>query len=154
MSLLDWINFGKVSAERDDLLSRYFFDNGVLKAVVESPTAFLVLGRKGAGKTAVFRYLAENPRKFIANNDVLVPLSFEDYNWSVHALLTNQAKAESMLYKQSWKFVILVEAIKAISQKMAEISVKPPQRIVIAQKLLERLFDSPVPSIRRYPVIE
>lgn len=33
MTILDWIDFGKVSAERDDLLSRYFFDNGVLKAV-------------------------------------------------------------------------------------------------------------------------
>lgn len=81
MSILDWIDFGKVSAERDDLLSHYFFDNGVLKSVCESPTSFLVLGRKGAGKTAIFRHLTENPREFLGANDLLVPLSFEDYNW-------------------------------------------------------------------------
>lgn len=64
MSVLDWINFGKVSAERDDFLSSYFYDNGVLHAVSASPTSFLVLGRKGAGKTAIFRYFTENPSIF------------------------------------------------------------------------------------------
>jgi hypothetical protein len=147
MSLLDWVNFGKVSAERDDLLSRYFFDNGVVKAVVTSPSSFLVLGRKGAGKTAVFRYFTENPREFIGADDILVPLSFEDYNWSVHALLVNEAKAESMLYKQSWKFVIIVEAVKALTQWFPARAEKTPPRLAAAQKLLERLFDSPLPSI-------
>lgn len=113
MSILDWINFGKVSAERDDQLSSYFFDNGVLQSVLASPSSFLILGRKGAGKTAVFRYLTENSGTYLAGDDVLVPLSFEDYNWNIHTLLTNENKAESMLYKQSWRFVILVECIKA-----------------------------------------
>lgn len=42
MNILDWINVGKVSAERDDLLSKYFFDNGVLQSVIDSPSSFLV----------------------------------------------------------------------------------------------------------------
>lgn len=147
MTILDWINFGKVSAERDDLLNQYFFDNGVLKAVISSPSSFLVLGRKGAGKTAVFRYLTENPRQFVGADDVLIPLSFEDYNWSVHALLTNESKAESMLYKQSWKFVILVEAVKGLMRWFTARNILAPPRLVAAQKLLERLFDSPLPTI-------
>lgn len=147
MSILDWIDFGKVSAERDDLLSHYFFDNGVLKAVCESPTSFLVLGRKGAGKTAIFRHLTENPRDFLGDNDLLVPLSFEDYNWNIHALLTNENKAESLLYKQSWRFVILVESIKAIADWFSQTGATPPKQIKAATKLLERLFDSPVPTI-------
>lgn len=147
MSILDWIEFGKVSAERDDLLSSYFFDNGVLKAVCESPTSFLVLGRKGAGKTAIFRHLTENPRKFLGHEDLLVALSFEDYNWSIHALLTNENKADSMLYKQSWRFVVLVESLKAISAWYAQKGQTPPKQIATATKLLERLFDSPVPTI-------
>lgn len=113
MQILDWVSFGKVSAERDDLLVNYFFDNGVLSSVINSPSSFLVLGRKGAGKTAVFRHLRENRAAFIANKDILIPLSFEDYNWSIHSILTNENKAESMLYKQSWRFVILVECVKA-----------------------------------------
>ncbi|HCY62593.1 MAG TPA: ATPase [Oxalobacteraceae bacterium] len=147
MHILDWISVGKVSAERDDLLSSYFFDNGVLKSVIGSPSSFLVLGRKGAGKTAVFKYLKENTQEFIDNEDILVPLSFEDYNWNIHAILTNESKAESMLYKQSWRFVILIECVKAYHQWFKSKGIAMPKRLGIAMKLLEKLFDSPVPSI-------
>lgn len=147
MSILQWIDFGKVSAERDDLLSHYFFDNGVLKAVCDSPTSFLVLGRKGAGKTAIFRHLTENPKNFLGKDDLLVSLSFEDYNWSIHALMFNENKAESLLYKQSWRFVILVETLKAVSGWFASNGRKPPKQISTANKILEKLFDTPLPSI-------
>lgn len=146
-SILDWINFGKVSAERDDLLSAYFFDNGVLRSVITSPSSFLVLGRKGAGKTAVFRYLTENRNQFIKNEDILVPLSFEDYNWKIHSLLVNENKAESMLYKQSWRFIIFVECIKAFQLWFDKKGRRAPKEISVANKLLERVFDSPIPSI-------
>jgi hypothetical protein len=141
------LDFGKVSAERDDLLSSYFFDNGVLKSVTSSPTSFLVLGRKGAGKTAVFRYLTENPSEFLDPDDLLIALSFEHYNWNIHALLTNENKAESMLYKQSWRFIVLVECLKAVADWYAKKGKAAPKKIATATKLLEKLFDSPVPSI-------
>lgn len=147
MNILDWINVGKVSAERDDLLSEYFFDNGVLKSVVDSPTSFLVLGRKGAGKTAVFKHLSENKEKFITLNDLLIPLSFEDYNWNIHSLLVDESKAESLAYKQSWRFVILVECIKAYKGWFQTKGRTIPKKIERANKLLEKLFDSPIPSI-------
>ena len=147
MNILDWINFGKVSAERDDLLVKYFFDNGVLKSIIESPSSFLILGRKGAGKTAVFKYLTENKVEFISRNDILIPLSFEDYNWNIHSLLTNTEKAESLSYKQSWKFVILVETIKSLNSWYVENNKTVPKEIDKANKTLEKLFDSPVPSI-------
>jgi hypothetical protein len=147
MNILDWINFGKVSAERDDLLVKYFFDNGVLKSIIDSQSSFLILGRKGAGKTAVFKYLTENKNDFISNEDILIPLSFEDYNWNIHSLLTNNDKAESLSYKQSWKFVILIESIKAIYSWYKEKGLAAPKDIEKANKILEKLFDSPVPSI-------
>jgi hypothetical protein len=146
-NILDWIDVGQVSAERDDLLSNYFYDNGVLRSIVDSQSAFLVLGRKGAGKTAVFRYFAENPREFIDSEDILVSLSFEDYNWRVHSLLATPESAESLAYKQSWRFVILVEAVKAYGQRFEEAGEKPPKQLREALKLLEVLFDRPVPKL-------
>lgn len=147
MNILDWINFGKVSAERDDLLVKYFYDNGVLDGVIKSPSSFLILGRKGAGKTAVFKYLSENTSLFVSETDVLIPLSFEDYNWNIHSLLSNPDKAESLSFKQSWKFVIVVESIKAINNWYAQARKIVPKEIEKANKLLEKLFDSPVPTI-------
>jgi hypothetical protein len=147
MNILDWINVGKVSAERDDMLSEYFFDNGVLKGVIDSPSSFLILGRKGAGKTAVFKYLSDCKEKFIEKNDILIPLSFEDYNWNVHALLVDENKAQSLAYKQSWRFVILIECVKAFREWFLAKDQEVPKKLEKANKLLEKIFESPVPSI-------
>ncbi len=129
LNILDWIDIGKVSAERDDLLSEYFFDNGVLKSVIESPSSFLIVGRKGAGKTAVFKHLSENKDRFISKKDLLIPLSFDDYNWKIHTLLVDENKAESLAYKQSWRFVIIIECIKAYKAWFIKNNRKVPKKI-------------------------
>jgi len=145
--ILNWINVGKLSAERDDELPNYFYDNGVLDKVINSPSSFLILGRKGAGKTAIFRYLTRNPQHFLKNNEVLVSLSFEDYNWSIHSLLKNEYAAESLSYKQSWRFIILVEVIKAYSSYLESYNLEIPKPLKKAKQVLERLFNDPFPSI-------
>ncbi|MFH0266514.1 P-loop ATPase, Sll1717 family [Vibrio rumoiensis] len=149
MDILDWIDVGKVSAERDDLLSEYFFDNGVLKAVINSSSSFLVLGRKGAGKTAVFTHLSNHRENFLDKKDLLIPLSFEDYNWNIHALLVDENKAQSLAYKQSWRFVILIECIKAYKAWYESNNNKVPNSLKKANKLLEKIFEAPIPSISR-----
>ncbi|WGV98401.1 hypothetical protein QF117_00075 [Vibrio sp. YMD68] len=143
----EWINFGKISAERDDNLSEYFFDNGVLKSIIASPTSFLVLGRKGAGKTAVFKYLEKNKDEFVENEDILIPLSFEDYSWNIHGLLVDNQKAESLAYKQSWRFVMLVEAAKAYKTWIESSGKKSPKKLTQVIKVLEKIFEAPVPSV-------
>ncbi|ELX1470033.1 hypothetical protein QLC88_004161, partial [Escherichia coli] len=145
--ILSWIEVGKLSAERDDNLVHYFFDNGVLQSVINTPSSFLILGRKGAGKTALFRYLTNNPRQYLKENEVLVSLSFEDYNWRVHSLLSNEYAAESLAYKQSWKFVILVEVIKAYLKYLEEKRLTIPKPLKNAKVALEKIFDTPFPSI-------
>lgn len=147
MDILEWIDVGMISAERDDLLSKYFYDNGVLARVIGSRSLFLVLGRKGAGKTAVFKYLSENPTEFLKQDEHLISLSFEDYNWNVHSLLINRDSAESLTYKQSWRFVILVEVIKAHVQHLESIGAVIPTPLAKAKTLLQKLFDEPIPSI-------
>jgi hypothetical protein len=147
-SILDWIDVGPVSAERDPNLSSYFYDNGVLGRVCSSDEFFLILGRKGAGKTAVFRYLNENQGEFLKPDDVLIPLSLVDYNWRIHNLLGDPAKAPAMQFSQSWRFAMLVEMLGAATRSFQTRSVAPPPEIERATKLLERLFGSPTPGIR------
>lgn len=145
--MLDWISVGKLAAERDDNLSQYFVDNGVLANVLQSPSSFLVLGRKGAGKTAVFNFLKQNPGQFLGATDLLVSLTFEDYNWNVHSLLQNPHAAESLTYKDSWRFVIYVEALKALNAWTTTNNIKLPKAATNALKVINSLFDSPEPSI-------
>lgn len=147
MDILEWINVGKVSAERDDNLSNYFYDNGVLKNVISSKSSFLVLGRKGAGKTAVFKYLSENKNEFLHSEDILISLSFEDYNWNIHALLEDRTKAISLAYKHSWKFVILIESIRAYIEWFEFSGKRIPKDLKKTQKILEKIFTSPIPTL-------
>ena len=116
--ITDWIDFGQVSAERDENLSHYFFDNGVIQSVIGNRNQFLVLGRKGAGKTAVFKHLSENRSKFVGVNDLYVDLSLQNYSWDIHTLLATAGKSPALAYIHSWKYIIYLLAIKSLSQKV------------------------------------
>ena len=75
MTTLDWLSVGQVSAERDPNLHNYFYDAGVSGSLVADPTRFLMLGRKGAGKTAVFLHMKQRPDGLFKKTDLVVPLN-------------------------------------------------------------------------------
>jgi hypothetical protein len=146
MDILDWIDVGPVSAERDENLVNYFFDGGVLKTVLESERHFLILGRKGAGKTAVFQYLQTKPVDCFNSADLLVPLSLVDYSWNAHALLARPEKTGSMAQRDSWRLVIAVECIRAIALYCDEKSIKLSNEMSEALGTLEKVFAKPIPT--------
>lgn len=147
MPILDWIEVGQVSAERDPNLQHYFFDAGVSKAIVDDPTRFLLLGRKGAGKTAVFLHLCERPAGIFKKTDVVIPLTTDDYNWRAHQALADPNKTSGAQYRDSWRFLVAVESIRGITKHLGDAGRSVPKGITEAHKLLERLFGSPVPGI-------
>lgn len=146
MHILDWIDVGPVAAERDDNLASYFYDAGLSKRLVENPRQFLLLGRKGAGKTAVFRHFERRPTELLGPNDCLVALSLVNYSWRAHALLKNDEKAPTVSQRDSWRFVIAVESIRTLSETVAAAGEKPNSALKKAADLLERIFSKPVPS--------
>lgn len=146
MKTLDWLCVGPVSAERDANLQNYFYDAGVSSALVEDPTRFLMLGRKGAGKTAVFLHMKQRPRGLFKKTDVVVPLSTTEYNWRAHAALGDLNKTGGSQYRDSWRFVMSVEAIRAFSSTCQADGTAIPSAISSAQRLLNKLFGTPVPE--------
>lgn len=145
MPILEWIDVGKVAAERDEELQNYFYDAGISKQIVDNPNIFLMLGRKGAGKTAVFLHLSRKPDIF-NENDIVLSLSLTNYSWNAHGLLKRDEKADSLSYRDSWRFVILVEVISALSQYYEQRGNRIPQEIRDSNKVLEKLFSKPVPT--------
>lgn len=145
-NLVNWVSVGEVSAERDENLSKYFFDAGVSKAIIESSKQYLLLGRKGAGKTAVFLHLASKPESLFNKDDLVVPLSLQSYNWQAHELLADRQKAGGYQHRDSWRFVLYVESIRAINIHCTENGIPLSDEIKKAAKLLEKLFSKPVPT--------
>src|SRR5258708_17673494 len=124
MKLIEWIDVGMIAAERDENLRHYFYDAGISKKMIKNPNMFLMLGRKGAGKTAIFKHLSDRPSSFFSSKDVVMSLSLTNYSWNAHGLLKDEEKGGSYTYRESWRFVIMVEAIRGLFKLHSEKRIK------------------------------
>ncbi len=146
MVITEWIDVGEVSAERDPNLQKYFYDAGVSKSLVANPKQYLLLGRKGAGKTAVFLHLVAKPQSVFRPTDTVVGLSLQSYHWRAHSLLGNEQRSGGFQHRDSWRFVLSIEAIKAAVGAALRDRTEVPEKIAHAARLLEKLFAKPIPS--------
>lgn len=95
-------SFGDVAAEADAVLEYFVATNAVAK--VEDGSAFLVLGRKGTGKTAIVRHFTENPGGVPSR-----PLNLRNYPWGMHATRVDYGASEIEAYVASWRYLMAVE---------------------------------------------
>ncbi|MCZ0961566.1 P-loop ATPase, Sll1717 family [Paracoccus benzoatiresistens] len=95
--------FGEVAAEDDSYLLDYFHSTDAISEI-EDDNKFLVVGRKGAGKTAVVRYFTEGPKK-----DHSKALNLRNYPWAVHAEVLDRGMEGVDAYVASWRYLIAVE---------------------------------------------
>jgi hypothetical protein len=108
---------------------------------------YLMLGRKGAGKTAVYKHLTDpNCELFNRDTDIVIPLSLSSYSWNAHALLANREKAAGFEQKDSWRFILSVESIKAFSEILEKEGKPVSKKLKKAKIILEKLFNEPTPS--------
>lgn len=106
-SLKDINNFGKVEAEEDAVLD-YFVETTIIENVDNGDT-FLVLGRKGSGKTAIFRYFTESKHE-----DNSTALNLNGYPWKIHEQVKDEGSEHVESYVASWKYLIALEYAKLI----------------------------------------
>lgn len=96
-------NFGAVDADADELLRDCFQDHPAYNSA-KSLSRFLILGRKGSGKTAIYKRL-------ITPQDPLhlaIGHSLDDYPWHHHDLQAQSGVPEERRYIHSWKFLVLM----------------------------------------------
>jgi hypothetical protein len=94
--------FGDVSAEQDDAVLSYFLKTEAVDRIA-SGDILLVLGRKGAGKTALTKYFSTS-----RGNNLSVSLSLRDYPWNLHAQRRNLGASDIESYVSSWRYLIAV----------------------------------------------
>ncbi len=108
-TLFEVENFGTIDADSDDLLYACFEDHEAYQNILNM-RRFLISGRKGAGKTAIFK-------KLITTKDSQVFAfghTFSDYPWHLHDKQGRIGVPDQDKYTHSWKYLISLSLSKLI----------------------------------------
>ncbi len=102
-------DFGGIDADADELLRECFQDHPAYMAA-KAHERFLVLGRKGSGKTAIFKRLIteREPNVFSFGH------TFDDYPWAYHDLQAQGGIPEERRYIHSWRYLINIGLAKLL----------------------------------------
>lgn len=117
-------DFGGTAAE-DDNIKKFFLRTEAFDRIVEGKR-HVVIGRKGSGKTALYLALQDDCDR---NGQLVAPLRFSDYPWQAHYNFTNPSVDRAERFVESWRFLILVEAISRILGEC-----ESPRRVVCELK--------------------
>jgi hypothetical protein len=122
--ILEHLDFGTPSAERDigRGLEKCFVESAAYQRV-HSGAKTIVLGNRGAGKSAIFQMVAKRER--IAGSDV-IELSPDDYSYELLSQTLAAERAGSWAkqgaYAAAWKYLIYVLVMKEIAKKGMRLS--------------------------------
>lgn len=137
VSLRKLTSFGDVAAE-DDAVLEYFLTTDVVTRI-ESNEAFLVLGRKGAGKTALVRHFGEGQP-----NSLSKALNLRGYPWSLHAQRIDRGASEIETYVSSWRYLITVELASLVLGRTER-----PQysEVIDVKRFMDENYGGPNPAL-------
>lgn len=105
------INFGNPDGLYDYHLSEYFYDQGYWNKIIKSDK-FYVIGRKGTGKSAIYRWLES---KQIERGTIVSNLSFNNFPFEKLLQLSDDDFSRPNQYQSIWKYIILTELCKQIT---------------------------------------
>lgn len=108
-TLTDIRAFGAISAE-DDNLRKYFVRTPVYEQLLNGEKQ-VVIGRKGAGKTALYLAIID---KASAEGAYAIGLAFRDYPWALHYQYAVDTGDKYERFVASWRFLIFLEMFKII----------------------------------------
>ncbi len=145
MDIKQWLPEFKVSAESDAELLQYFLKTRYVEEVL-SGTKWLVLGRKGTGKTAIYEYFKKGTPALLGGANPL-SLNFKDYPWPIHKLYKESMEGELTAYQKSWHYLLIVQSLAEIIRLSESSRKKLSPELTTAKKHLAQLYGTPFPSI-------
>lgn len=116
---IDKVQLGAPAAERDIArgLEHYFVESEAFRRV-SSGSKTIVIGNRGAGKSAIFQVMAARAKK--RKSAIVIELAPEDYSYE---LLQQSMLAESQgswvkhgAYAVAWKYLIYVSVMKSLAK--------------------------------------
>lgn len=145
MDIKDWLPEFQVSAETDTDLQKYFFKLPEVKEITDS-RSWLVLGRKGMGKTAIYEHLKQAKSSDL-NNFNTICINFSDYPWPAHQLYKETLAGELSAYQKSWRYLFFVKALSKLIELKTEQGCKLNKEMKWAKDYIEKIYGNPDPSL-------
>jgi hypothetical protein len=112
LSLRPLDTFGSVAAEDDAVLDYFLKTDAVGR--IQSNKVFVVLGRKGSGKTALVRHFVEGKSQTTSKS-----LNLRGYPWLLHAERVDHGASVVEAYVSSWRYLIVVELASVVLRHAA-----------------------------------
>jgi len=105
-------SFGGTDADQDALLIEAFEDHSAFESL-KNHKRFCILGRKGSGKTAIFKKMLSHSKwnKFAFGH------TFSDYPWHFHEKQKSIGVPEEQCYVQSWLYLCFITLAKLLLNK-------------------------------------
>jgi len=141
----DWLPEFEVSSETDNELQEYFLQTPELEQIIDSKY-WLLLGRKGTGKTAIYKYL-EKANASKINDYIVITLNFKDYPWPAHKLYKESIAGELSAYQKSWRFLFFVKLLSKLIEVKESGGEALNKDLRWAKKYINKVFGNPDPTI-------
>jgi hypothetical protein len=145
MNIKEWFPEFKVSAEADTDLHKYFVKTNHVDAIFLR-AKWLVLGRKGTGKTAIYEYSKSSDPHTIGVT-CTIPLSFKDYPWPVHRLYKEIMEGEVVAYQKSWHYLFVVQALAQLINARERNGIILSRSLQNIKSLFNKIYGNPFPSL-------
>ncbi len=110
--LLTIEKFGSIEAPSDTLLEDVFQSHPAFTDAIDLKK-FLILGRKGSGKSSIFRKIISKK----AQDFFSIGHTFSDYPWHYHVKQSLSGVPDSEKYVHSWEYLNLIALSKIILNK-------------------------------------
>ncbi|MDN2656074.1 hypothetical protein OW493_06395 [Cobetia sp. 14N.309.X.WAT.E.A4] len=145
-NVVDWLPEFEISAETDGELLKYFIQRPEINKVVFGK-AWLVLGKKGSGKTAIHEYLKSTESENIDNQESLC-INFRHYPWPAHQIYKEALGSLNTAYQKSWSYLITVKALSKLIELKSRDGKKLSKELVKAKSYIEKIYGSPNPTLK------
>ncbi|MEM8153130.1 hypothetical protein Q4R20_16765 [Morganella morganii] len=102
-------SFGGTDADNDDILLKAFEDHEAYQDILKFKK-FLIIGKKGSGKTAIFKKIITTRE----DDTFSLGHTFSDYPWHFHQQQAKAGISNDDKFTHSWKYLILISLAKII----------------------------------------
>jgi hypothetical protein len=108
------VDLGGIDAESDKRLGDYFVSTPYVRSVYHGKRT-LFLGRKGAGKSAVFKQLDRILTDAALSETLVIRVTPDQYAWSALRSYTEQGIMPEQAHSNAWKLTLAIEIAGALA---------------------------------------